>query len=190
MHGIQQSFNKMYYRKKDEMTAHVITKGAIRRLIKTVGGRRFRQAMDLYEEVPGTTDSNGVVHEIFTNYLDDLVEKTVSLMQMQRSRTMLPRHVREIATILGDEDPDETKLPYVSFAAINRHIRLTSGAPPGTRFSNQAMKLLLMVTITKTLAHLRLLLVSSPTGASGQSGPGTYSTLAEFVKIFQPPFDL
>ena len=134
---------------------HVITPAAIRRLIRAAGGRRIRQSLDLYEEVPGSTDANGIVHEIFTTYLDDLVSKTVSLMKLQRSKTMLPRHVREIASILGDEDSDSTNLPYVSFAAVGRHIRLTSGAPPTTRFSTEAMKMLLLVTITKTIAHLR-----------------------------------
>ena len=71
--------------------------------------------MDLFEEAPGTTDSNGIVHEIFCSYLDDLVEKTVSLMHMQRSKTMLPRH---------EVSPD-------------------------------AIRLLLMVATTKTIAHLR-----------------------------------
>ena len=93
----------------------------------------MRAALDLFSEVPGTTDSLGIVHEIFTSFLDDLVEKTIELMRLQRSKTMLPRHVREIATILGDEDEDDSNLPAVSFAPIERHIRL-SGAPPGNPF--------------------------------------------------------
>ena len=136
------------------MSARVITPAAIRRLIRAAGGRRMRAALDLYSEVPGTTDANGIVHEIFTSFLDDLVEKTVSLMNLQRSKTMLPRHVREIATILGDED-DESNLPAVSFAPIERHIRMTSGAPPGTRFSKEAIRLLLLVALSKTILHLR-----------------------------------
>ena len=145
-------------KKRNEKTmshAHVITKTAIRRLIRAAGGRRMRAALDLYSDTPGTDDVNGIVHEIFTSFLDDLVEKVVSLMKLQRSKTMLPRHVREIAAILGDEDEDDSNLPGVSFAPIERHIRLTSGAPPGTRFSKEAMKLLLLVALSKTILHLR-----------------------------------
>ena len=92
--------------------AHVITPAAIRRLIKAAGGRRIRQSLDLFEEVPGTTDDNGIVHEILTTYLDGVIEKAVSLMEAQRSKTMLPRHIREVTTILGDEASNLTNLPY------------------------------------------------------------------------------
>ena len=135
--------------------AHVITKTAIRRLIRAAGGRRMRAALDLFVDSPGTNDIFGIIHEIFTSFLDDLVEKVVALMKLQRSKTMLPRHVREITAILGDEDDDESNLPSVNFAPVERHIRLTSGAPPGTRFSKEAIRLILLVSSSKTILHLR-----------------------------------
>ena len=131
----------------------------------------MRAALDLFVDSPGSDDIFGIVHEVYTSFLDDLVEKTVSLMKLQRSKTMLPRHVRQITTILGDEDDDETNLPSVSFAPIERHIRLTSGAPPNTRFSKEAMRLLMLVALSKTILHLR-----SAAGLVSHGGRKTMNT--------------
>ena len=125
----------------------VISNEAIKRILKLAGARR--QSGDLTDKVRG--DKYGIVHRIFRDYLDDISEKVLFIMIGERLTTVLPRHVQQLGSILGETVKEDTTI--VAIAPIQRRIMIR--AAKGVRLNPVALRLIISMTIDRTTRNIR-----------------------------------
>ena len=125
----------------------VISFEAMKRILKLAGARR--QSGDLTEKVRG--DKFGIVHKIFRDYLDDIAEKVLFIMIGERLTTILPRHVQQLGSILGEAAKEDTSI--VAIAPIQR--RIMNRAARGVRINPIALRLIISMALDRTTRNLR-----------------------------------
>ena len=125
----------------------VISNEAIKRILKLAGARR--QSGDLVDKVRG--DKHGIVHKIFRDYLDDIAEKVLFIMIGEKLTTILPRHVQQLGSILGEPVREDTSI--VAIAPIQR--RIMNRAEKGVRMNPVALRLIISMALDRTTRNLR-----------------------------------
>ena len=133
-------------------TNRLISNAAAKRILKAAGARRVGK--DVTADVTDAIhpDKYGIVHKVFRDSLDDLSEKALFVTLGERMKTLMPRHIRQVATILGVHNISEG-LPKVSIAPIKRRIQQRS--TKGIRLNPEAVKMLATLALERTIRHLR-----------------------------------
>ena len=133
-------------------TDRLISNAAAKRILKAAGARRVSK--DVTADVTDAIhpDKYGIVHKVFRDSLDDLSEKALFVTLGERMKTLMPRHIRQVATILGVHNISEG-LPKVSIAPIKRRIQQRS--TKGIRLNPEAVKMLATLALERTIRHLR-----------------------------------
>ena len=139
--------SESHHKEKEQL----ISNAAIGRVIRAAVARRVSGDITKPVKTAITKDKYGIVHQIFRDTLDDLSEKSIFITIGEKMKTLMPRHVRQVATILGVADMNG--LPKVALAPIKR--RIIKRAAKGIRLNPEAVKMIAMLALERTIRHLR-----------------------------------
>ena len=129
-------------------TVRLLSVAAMKRLFRFAGGVRFGATL---LQDPGN-DKFGVVHSIFRDNIDEISQKAIFVMIGQKKRTLLPRHIAMVGTIMG-EHGDMKDLPHIPRAPIKRRIHYMNSR--SIRLNDVAVRMITSLAIDRTVRALR-----------------------------------